>query len=287
MTKDEAISKVLSIAKAEIGYHEKASNSNLDDKVANSGGANYTKYARDLDRVTNFYNGAKNGFAWCDVFFDWLFYTAFGADMAKKLLCQPDSSAGAGCYYSALYYREKGQFHATSPQPGDQIFFTYAYGEVSHTGIVEAVVGNTVTTIEGNSSDGVNRRQYSTGSSNIYGYGRPDWSAVAVIKEDLNTKPKTDEHLKNEGENLNTANYSITLPVIENGSVGEFVKSVQILLIAHGHYCGGRIVNKAEIPDGEFGTSTENSVKLFQLANGLPRTGKVDMKTMRFLLTKQ
>ena len=282
MTKTQAIDKVLSIARGEIGYHEKASNANLDDKTANSGGANYTKYARDLDRVTNFYNGQKNGYAWCDVFYDWLLYTAFGADMAKKLLCQPDSSAGAGCYYSALYYREKGQFHATSPQPGDQIFFTYAYGEVSHTGIVEAVVGNTITTIEGNSSDGVNRRQYSTGSSNIYGYGRPDWSLVSNTPEDPVAVP-----IKEDNDKPTAPKYTLSLPVIENGSIGEFVRAVQILLIAHGHYCGGRIVNKVEIPDGEFGASTENSVRLYQLANGLDRTGKVDEKTMRFLLTKQ
>ena len=283
MTKNQAIEKVLTLARNEIGYHEKASNSNLDSKTGNSGGANYTKYARDLDKVTNFYNGAKQGFAWCDVFFDWLFYTAFGADLAKKLLCQPDSSAGAGCYYSALYYREKGRFYATTPQVGDQIFFTYAYGEVSHTGIVEAVVGNTITTIEGNSSDGVNRRQYPTGSSQIYGYGRPDWSLVATVNEDPIATPVKDENT----ESKTDIRYSLILPVIENGSVGELVRSVQIVLIAHGHYCGGRIVNKTEIPDGEFGNSTENSVKLFQLANGLPRTGKVDMKTMRFLLTKQ
>ena len=283
MTKNQAIEKVLTLARNEIGYHEKASNSNLDSKTGNSGGANYTKYARDLDRVTNFYNGAKQGFAWCDVFFDWLFYTAFGADLAKKLLCQPDSSAGAGCYYSALYYREQGRFYATTPQVGDQIFFTYAYGEVSHTGIVEAIVGNTITTIEGNSSDGVNRRQYPTGSSQIYGYGRPDWSLVATANEDPIATPVKDENT----ESKTDIRYSLILPVIENGSVGELVRSVQIILIAHGHYCGGRIVNKTEIPDGEFGNSTENSVKLFQLANGLPRTGKVDMKTMRFLLTKQ
>ena len=39
--------QLVSIAEAEIGYHEKASNSNLDSKTANSGNKNYTKYARD------------------------------------------------------------------------------------------------------------------------------------------------------------------------------------------------------------------------------------------------
>lgn len=51
---------LLAIAAAEIGYHEKASNANLDDKTANSGNANFTKYARDL-AAAGYYNGNKQG----------------------------------------------------------------------------------------------------------------------------------------------------------------------------------------------------------------------------------
>lgn len=168
--------KVIALAESEVGYHEKASNAQLDDKTANSGSGNWTKYARDLDALGNFYNGKKNGYAWCDMFYDWLLVKCFGAEAAKKLLCQPDKSAGAGCYYSALYYKQKGQFYTSNPQPGDQIFFTYKAGEVSHTGLVVSVSGSTVNTIEGNTSDGVYRRSYSIGSSSIYGYGRPNWN---------------------------------------------------------------------------------------------------------------
>ena len=72
LTEEQAINKVLNLARSEIGYREKRSNSQLDDKTANAGSGNWTKYARDLDAVTNFYNGAKNGFAWCDIYVDWL-----------------------------------------------------------------------------------------------------------------------------------------------------------------------------------------------------------------------
>lgn len=169
--------KPIALAVSELEYHEKASNSQLDDKYANSGSGNWTKYGRDLDALGDFYNGPKNGFAWCDQWYDWLLYKCFGKDAAMKLLCQPKYSAGAGCYYSALYYKQHGQFYSpgTVPEPADQIFFTYAAGEVSHTGIVEKVVGNTIYTIEGNTSDGVYRRSYKVGSSAIYGYGRPKW----------------------------------------------------------------------------------------------------------------
>ena len=168
--------RVIATAEAELGYHEKASNASLDDKAANSGSNNWTKYARELDAIGDFYNGGKNGFAWCDVFVDWCFVHTYGLEAALKLLCQPRRSAGAGCYYSAMYYKQRGQFHTSGPQPGDQIFFTYRSGEVSHTGLVVAVSGSTVATIEGNSSDQVARRTYTMGAGTIYGYGRPDWS---------------------------------------------------------------------------------------------------------------
>lgn len=65
-------SAVLKVAEGEIGYLEKASNSQLDDKTANAGNKNYTKYARDFDqKYPSWYNGKKNGFAWCDMFVDW------------------------------------------------------------------------------------------------------------------------------------------------------------------------------------------------------------------------
>ena len=60
---------IVAIALAEVGYREKATNSMLDDKTANSGSNNWTKYARDL-AAAGYYNGNKNGYAWCDCFVD-------------------------------------------------------------------------------------------------------------------------------------------------------------------------------------------------------------------------
>ena len=115
-------SKVIEVAMNEVGYLEKRTNAQLYDKTANAGTNNYTKYANDIDtKYPNFYNGKKNGYAWCDVFVDWCFIQAFGVDNAKKLLNQPDKSLGAGCGYSANYFNQIGRFF-TSPQVGDQIF---------------------------------------------------------------------------------------------------------------------------------------------------------------------
>lgn len=175
------LDKVISIAMQEEGYLEKKSNKDLDDKIKNAGSNNYTKYARDLDNIKNFYNGKKNGYAWCDVFVDWCFVKAFGVDRALELLCQPTKSCGAGVGYSCDYYKAKGQFY-TKPQIGDQIFFKNSSGVRTHTGLVYNVDKNYVYTIEGNTSSVagvvsnggcVKRKQYKLSSTYIYGYGRP------------------------------------------------------------------------------------------------------------------
>lgn len=170
---------LIKIAAAEIGYKEKASNSNLDDKTANVGSNNWTKYARDL-HAAGYYNGNKNGYAWCDVFVDWCFYQLAGKDAkrAQEIECQT-GDCGAGCVYSARYYRNQNRFYTSNPQPGDQIFFG-STGDEEHTGIVETVNGSTITTIEGNSSDQVIRRTYSISNSRIVGYGRPKFESSNI-----------------------------------------------------------------------------------------------------------
>ena len=147
------VSKLLEIANAELGYLEKKSNKDLYSKTGNAGSANYTKYAYEFDtKYSGFYNGKKNGFAWCDVFVDWCFVTAFGVEEAKKLLCQPEKSLGAGCKYSRDYYKAKGQ-HYTTPKVGDQIFFYDSSKKgIAHTGLVYKVDSTYVYTIEGNTS---------------------------------------------------------------------------------------------------------------------------------------
>ncbi|MGN1370047.1 MAG: LysM peptidoglycan-binding domain-containing protein [Aristaeellaceae bacterium] len=173
--------KVIAIALAEVGYLEKASNAQLDDKTANAGNKNYTKYARDMKAVTGFYNGGKQGVAWCDVFVDWCFVKAYGAEAGRKLLCQPMKSAGAGVKWSASYYKAKGQYFTDVPHEGDQIFFG-KNGSYTHTGLVYQVANGKVYTVEGNTSAGkdvipnggaVCKKSYSLSNSRIMGYGRP------------------------------------------------------------------------------------------------------------------
>ena len=263
MTKEEAVNRVLNTAREEVGYHEKASNSQLDDKTANSGSADWNKYARDLDRVKSFYNGGKNGYMWCDVFVDWLFVKCFGADIGRQMLCQPLNSAGAGCMFSVQYYKQYGRWHNGTPEPGDQIFFTYAPGEYSHTGIVESVSGGVVNTIEGNVSDSVGRRSYAVGSQNIAGYGRPRWELAANASSDAVIFPDSGSS----GERI-----------LKIGKIGDDVKKLQEDLMKLGYDVG------PDGADGEYGDNTMLAVMKFQRDKGLtPVDGEVGDDTRKVL----
>lgn len=202
----KAVDKVLDLALAEVGYLEKASNAQLDDKTANAGKSNYTKYARDLDMVGCIFNGKKNGHEWCCVFAIWPFVEAFGAALAMKLLGLPQKSSAAGVKSLAGYFKAAGRFFAV-PEPGDFIFFfTKDLTGWAHTGLVERVEAGRVYTIEGNTSGasgvvanggGVARKSYPLTYNRIAGYGRPNWGLVPAEENE-----KGEENMYNTIEDI-------------------------------------------------------------------------------------
>lgn len=263
-------STVVKIALDEVGYIEKRNNSSLANKTANAGSGNYTKYADDFDRkYPDFYNGKKQGAAWCDVFFDWCLVTAFGVSAALKLLCQPKKSCGAGCSFSAQYYKNKGQFFS-APKVGDQIFFKDGSGSPCHTGIVYKVDASTVYTVEGNTSSAagvvanggtVAKKQYALTYNRIYGYGRPKYDAEPAPAKKA---------------------YSGTLPTLpartyfKHGDTGKQVKLLQQYLNWYGSF--------ALVVDGEYGPKTETAVKEFQRKEKIAidgEFGKVSLATAK------
>lgn len=211
---EKAAAYVVEIARKEVGYREKASNSQLDDKTANAGSSNYTKYAAYFDQLWNsgikWYNTRKQTGDWCDMFFDWCQCQAWGYEIARKVLYQPMESCGAGCEFSADYYRANGAWITRSGEPkvGDQIFFG-PVGDETHTGMVVGVNANNVYTIEGNSGNRCAERTYARSAGNIAGYGRPNYALVAHmfedIKEDEMTKAEIEALLKKEREETNKA----------------------------------------------------------------------------------
>lgn len=133
-----AIDKLIQIAKNEVGYLEKASNSQLDSKTANAGENNYTKYWRDI-------KPDYQGQPWCAAFISWCFMKAFGLDNAKKLLK----------HWPYVYCPAMADLFTLNANPkiGDIVIF-YRNGEFTHTGIVIKVSGDRFWTVEGNTSGG-------------------------------------------------------------------------------------------------------------------------------------
>lgn len=182
-------SLVVNIAKEEVGYLEKKSNSQLDSKTANAGSANYTKYGRDMHSI---YPAVMDfPAAWCDAFVDWCFYKAYGVANARGLLCgnfDDYTVASAQLYKNKGAYIKRGE---GTPKVGDQIFFNNGK-RIYHTGLVVKVTSTTVYTIEGNTSSAagvvanggcVREKSYSLSYSGIDGYGRPKYDAEPVTNE--------------------------------------------------------------------------------------------------------
>ena len=174
------LEKVIEVAKGELGYLEKRSNSQLDDKTANSGESNYTKYSRDI------YNWCGKNYQaqpWCAAFVTWCFTKALGLNRAKQLLK----------HYPYVYCPTmSGLFTLyANPKVGDIVIFK-RNGVFTHTGLVIAVNGDQFTTIEGNTSGasnivanggGVCQKTYY--NSNLPGtkFCRPDYSSTAITSD--------------------------------------------------------------------------------------------------------
>ncbi len=253
------IEKILEIANNEIGYLEKANNSQLDDKIENAGDKNYTKYARDMDAL-NVYNGPKQGYAWCNVFIDWCFIQAVGIDRARELLI----GFSAGCTQDYNWFKAKGQI-VSNPTKGDLVFF----GNTSHIGIIENVDNDRIYTIEGNTSNAaeliinggqVAKKSYLKTSNYIYGYARPKYNE--------NNEPNSSE---------NNVSNEIIYSLLKKGSKGSLVAIMQEKLINKGY-----VLPKFG-PDSQFGDETELAVKELQSDAGISVDGICGNDTWKVL----
>ena len=217
MDKTTAINKMISIAQAEVGYLEKASNADLDSKTGNAGSGNYTKYWRDV-------KPEWNGQPWCACFDTWVLQKAFDKAHAEKLLK----------HYPYVYVPTLMNLFTrnANPEVGDIVCF-YRNGEFTHTGIVVKVSGDYFETIEGNTSGasgiianggGVCRKGYYNSQLPGTKFARLDWSIVS----DIGNKKEVPKLTQNPGERAyseNRINYRVHqqsvgwLPHVEDGQV--------------------------------------------------------------------
>lgn len=242
------VDQLIALAEKQVGYLEKASNSQLDSFTANAGYNNWTKYGRDYD---SFMGTKLNGQPWCAMFCTWL-----AIQLGVSL---DDYYHHAYCPYGVTWYKNKGWWH-TTPQVGDMIYFKNSSGVASHIGIVYKVDSSYVYTIEGNTSGtagvvanggGVFKKSYSRGYSSIMGYGRPNYSAATNDPDEFGCI------------------YPEPTYILRKGSTGNGVSWAQFMLT----FCGYDI-GPAGI-DGDFETSTLSAAVKFQTDHGLESDGEI------------
>lgn len=136
---------IIDVAIGEIGYKQQ--------------GKNKTKYGAWFGL-----NGAK----WCHMFVSWC---ANQAGVSVTIVPKTASTDwGMKWFQDKGLFRYKGQY---TPKRGDIVYFKTGR---SHVGIVEKVSGNTLHTVEGNTSSRVARRTYSLSDATITGYGVPQYT---------------------------------------------------------------------------------------------------------------
>ena len=94
------------------------------------------------------------------------------------------------CYYQVVAFAKLGEWcedDAYKPTTGDIIYYDWQdsgngdnTGAPDHVGIVEKCEGGTITVIEGNKNDSVERRTLKVDGKYIRGYGLPDYKAWAA-----------------------------------------------------------------------------------------------------------
>ena len=266
MTKSEAKQKFLNWWKNQIGYAE--------------GANNWTKYAESAD-LQRLYGWKPQNQPWCDLVYDAGMIECFGLEDASKLTYQPIGQGSAACKFSAAFYSAHNAL-VKSPEAGDQIFFYDANGEINHTGVVEAIGGGIVYTIEGNKSDRVLRGAYAVGASNIAGYGRPHWEVLEDGTASADVKPGIPPQAAPDVW-ITYCAPSIKLPEIVYGANDKdgykgYVELMQKRLETKGYSCGWCGA------DGEYGELTKNALVKFQKARKLDADGICGSKTWAALL---
>ena len=205
MTIEEAKAKVVSAARAEVGYHE--------------GANNYVKYSDD-PLIERLYGWKPQNQPWCGTFVNWCFLTAFGYDIGSRLTY----GGSAACAVSASYFREHGAL-VSQPQLGDQSFY-FSGGGINHTGIVVDVSNNSFYAVEGNYSDKVSLVKHQISGRDIAGFGRPNWGIISNDSGKADTVEPVEE------------DHSMILPMLRTGSTGNAVVLLQFLLTMRGFTCG-------------------------------------------------
>lgn len=152
---------LIATAAAEVGYTESPP------------GSNRTKYAGEA--------GHLNGYAWCATFVVAMFRRAD--------IHLPSESAYTPAMLNGFVAAGTGKRGHEGIRVGDVVFFNWSGGTLpEHVGIVTWAGADTIETIEGNTSPGVQGSQSNGGGvykrtrslTSVVGYGRPNYQEATV-----------------------------------------------------------------------------------------------------------
>lgn len=139
-----------------------------------------------------------NSEPWCAMFVSWCAHYAGVLNTKVPRF--------AYCPSGVNWYADRGKFFRTTSnykvRIGDTVFFwSTTDNAVGHTGIVIDATPNTITTIEGNASNGVRQKTYSRYNTYVYGFGCND-GPVSQITYTPPTQEEIDEKCLNKFESL-------------------------------------------------------------------------------------
>lgn len=189
----------------------------------------------------------------------------------------------AYCPSGVEWYRERKKYYSRSggytPKIGDTVFFwNTSAGVVGHTGIVTNVTSSTITTIEGNSSDGVYSRTYNKTNTYIHGYGNNGGTEIGQ-----ETKPTTGEInsaiLKkgvsllrscNVTVNYNSSTQSYVVPSIPKDVTFELNKECKFTIIPN-------VTFTAKVSSTTHMYEDADAMATFNIVNGKPTSESIDI----------
>jgi len=167
---------IINVAVSQLGYHEGDSTAELDGSNLN-GSNNYTEYGYWFGTQVKG-NSYGHFYDWCAMFVSWCARQAKIPVNVISNSAYANASSSTYCFNN-LGYRARGEY---IPVSGDLIFFDWdgLSDSWDHVGLVYSCDGNTVYTVEGNSSNAVAQRTYSVDDAVIRGYGIPNYDGTTV-----------------------------------------------------------------------------------------------------------
>lgn len=227
--------------------------------------------------IVDIYNnyGAKAGYPrgykvpynapWCDVTVSAAFIQAGAVDLIGGIEC--------GVEEHIQIFKKKGiwiEDGTITPKPGYIICYNWDQfsqpndGYSDHIGIVESVKGDTMTVIEGNYNDAVQRRSIRVGWGYIRGYAAPHYAETPQKAADT---PK---------QTASVPAYTFTPATVQNGSVGKSALLLQTLLRGNGYL--GNDGRQLDL-DGVAGGNTIGALRRYQADHALTADGVAGVMT--------